>query len=1275
MKHLIVTALLFLATLLPAYAYDFEVDGIYYNITGSGTVSVTKATTQGRNYSGDVIIPESVICEGSSYVVTAIGDSAFLNCRITSIVIPKTVTAIGDLSFCNCSITTLTIPNSVTTIGNSAFEDAGLCSVCLPNSVCEVGYFAFSGCYSLQDVTLSNSLTKISYCMFYYCENLTSIDIPNSVISIGESAFGCCFSLTRVGIPGSVTSIDRYAFVDCPLTRVDITDVAAWCEIEFHDNPLTTAQHLYLNGTEVKNLVIPNTASVISSGAFKNCLGLESVEMANSVTCIGDEAFYDCIHLASVQLSDSVTKIGWGAFCGCNALESIDIPNSVTSYIRSATFYDCTALRTVTIGEGVTGIDDNSFRNCTSLDTINFNAISCADFKEYSTPPFDGLNLSVINIGDKVQHIPDYFAGGQTGLTSIAIGDAVESIGMYAFKNCTGLKSLTIGKAATTIKSTAFRGCTALDTLNFNAVSCPDINSVYQPWAASPFYELNFSIINIGEDVQRIPSYFAYQNVSLTDLNIPASLNEVGNCAFYECSNLENVVMADSSLLARVKSYAFYNCTKMKLALTNSCGFNYVEKCAFANCPGLTGDLIINGSVAENAFDGCSGLNSLTIGPRVSWLNSSYSFRGCTSLETLNFNAVSCTDFKDVEEARPFYGLNIRTIHIGDSVQRVPDFFATGFSQLTTLTIGKSVKEFGDSVFCGCTALQTIDFNAVACEDFSVKKSERPFSDLNFSRFNIGDDVLRVPSRLVSGVKATFEMTIGRSVSSIGYSAFDSCPGVVSVSVSRNNPKYDSRNDCNAIIETVSNTLVRGFRCSTVPGTVTAIGDSAFCRSDSLTRIVIPNSVITIGSNAFIFCEDLKDITFGNSLTTIGEKAFFWTGLNRIDLPNSVTSLGKSAFSNCESLTSITLSNGLTTISEDAFYYCLSLLELSIPESVMTICDNAFAGCSRMRALTIPKSVKSIGLGAFCGHIDTLYYNAVSCAMFNNPFSRGGVSTIIIGDSVKDVPSNFAVDQYNLTSLTIGNSVETIGWAAFYNCNKLTTVTIPSSVIKIGGNAFQSCTSLDTLNYNAISCADEEVTNNGPFYRLNITTINVGEGVEYIPARMAHGLKSLKNLNLPSTLKGIGVWTFVGCDSLMTLTIPSSVTSIGENAFACSNAHNFETVYCYIPHPSMVSLGSGAFTASPFTAHNWRTLYVPAGSGEAYRASSEWRYFFPHIVEMEGLTGDVNGDGGIDVSDVTSLIDLLLSGGEIPIGADVNGDGHVDISDVTALIDRLLNGN
>ena len=190
-----------------------------------------------------------------------------------------------------------------------------------------------------------------------------------SVTSIRERAFEDYSRLTSVTIPNSVTSIGENAFTGCSgLTSVHISDIASWCNIKFKygSNPLLYAHHLYLNGEEVKDLVIPNSVRSIGERAFCGCSGLTSVTIPNSVTSIGGWAFYGCKGLTSVTIPNSVTSIEGSAFSDCSALTSVTIPNTVTSIGGSAFSY-CKGLTSVTIGNGVESIGSYAFAFCPEL--------------------------------------------------------------------------------------------------------------------------------------------------------------------------------------------------------------------------------------------------------------------------------------------------------------------------------------------------------------------------------------------------------------------------------------------------------------------------------------------------------------------------------------------------------------------------------------------------------------------------------------------------------------------------------------------------------------------------------------------------------------------------------------------------------------------------------------------------------------------------------------------------------------------------------------------
>ena len=218
MKHLkhLFTALLLLCS-LTATAQNFEIDGIYYNITydTNKTVEVTYKgnhyDSYSNEYTGNVVIPESVTYYGNTYSVTSIGYEAFYGCSgLTSITIPNSVTSIGNSAFSGCSgLTSITIPNSITSIGYCAFEDCtGITSIEIPNSVKSIGWSAFSGTawYNNQPDGVVYA-GKVLYRYKGTMPSNTSITIKDGTLSITDYAFSDCTGLISIEIPNSVTRI------------------------------------------------------------------------------------------------------------------------------------------------------------------------------------------------------------------------------------------------------------------------------------------------------------------------------------------------------------------------------------------------------------------------------------------------------------------------------------------------------------------------------------------------------------------------------------------------------------------------------------------------------------------------------------------------------------------------------------------------------------------------------------------------------------------------------------------------------------------------------------------------------------------------------------------------------------------------------------------------------------------------------------------------------------------------------------------------------------
>ena len=595
-KSLVLAAIGLLCS-ISVSAEEFEVDGIYYNITSESdkTVEVTyrgnHRYSYSNEYSGAVTIPESVTYSGSTYSVTSIGEEAFYECGLTSVEIPNSVTSIGNSAFYECwNLTSVEIPNSVTSIRGNVFSSCSSLTslVVAPDNPI---YDSREGCNAIvktssnellsgcQFTIIPNSVTSIGAGAFSGCSGLTSVEIPNSVTSIGESAFSSCSGLTSIEIPNSVTSIRKGTFYHCTsLTSIEIP------------NSVTSLGDRAFSGcSNLTSVEIGNNVTSIGISAFSSCSNLTSVELPN-IYCIGSWAFYDCTSLTSVKIPNSVTTIEENTFDGCSSLTSIEIPNSVTSIEKNA-FRLCTSLTSIEIPNSVTSIGYEAFYQCSGLTSVNIEDLVAwcnIKFGDESANPLcyaeklylNGEEVTDIVIPDGVTSIGDYVFYGCSDLTSVDIPNNVTSIGDGAFYWCSGLTSVDIPNSVTSIGDYAFAYCYGLTT------------------------EIPNSVTSIGDGA------FIYC-FGLTALEIPNSVTSIGDGAFRDCSNLTSVEIGNN--VTSIGNSAFSGCSNLtSVVIPNS--VTSIGDYVFSSCRRLTSVVIPNSvtGIGDYAFQSCSSLTSVT---------------------------------------------------------------------------------------------------------------------------------------------------------------------------------------------------------------------------------------------------------------------------------------------------------------------------------------------------------------------------------------------------------------------------------------------------------------------------------------------------------------------------------------------------------------------------------------------------------------------------------------------------------------------------------------
>lgn len=418
-----------LGVLLPLLSYasvgeTFEYGGIYYTVLDETAKTVKTADSEDFAVMyGDenLLIPSTVQFNNITYTVSEIGKKSFYdNQMIKSVTLPNTITYIGEEAFMwSQAIEAVTFGNSISKVGDAAFYNCTALTrvnVADIESWCNIefehyysnplyfGHNIYMDGTKVTELTIPEGVTTILPFAFINASCLTSVNLPNTIISIEDDAFTGCSGLTSFDLPASVTTLDN-CFNGTSITRLNITDLEAWCKIEFLVNPLVTIGQLYLNGEELTDLTIPESITTVLPYAFQGCTSLKTITIPDWVTIIDYAGFDSCTNLETVDLGNSITKIGRYAFDECESLKEIRIPDSVT-FIDEDAFRYCSALTTVTIGSAVEWIGEDAFQDCDAMTTLIVRAENPPTIDEDTFTNFNVLLIVPEGSIDKYKNDP-----------------------------------------------------------------------------------------------------------------------------------------------------------------------------------------------------------------------------------------------------------------------------------------------------------------------------------------------------------------------------------------------------------------------------------------------------------------------------------------------------------------------------------------------------------------------------------------------------------------------------------------------------------------------------------------------------------------------------------------------------------------------------------------------------------------------------------------------------------------------------------------------------
>lgn len=741
------------------------------------------------------------------------------------------------------------------------------------------------------------------------------------------------------------------------------TDATLMIPKEYNNLPVTKiGAEAFFENSSITNVIIPKGITEIDNFAFFGCTSLVEVTIADGVTTIGESAFGECHRLEMIVLPDSITIIEESAFTGNISISEIRIPNGI-SEIGNHSFSSCESLESVYIPLNVTKIGQGAFASCSSLETIDYEGTKVewariekaegwnqgsgdytinylgVESLEFTLNP-DNVSYAVSGIGtcsDVDLIIPSTYKGlpvtavghyafiTSSTLRSAVIPDTVKFIGDYSFCECQALEEVFIPDSVTEIGEAAFMG-----DLMIKKIDIPD------------------SVVNIED--------YAFSSTGITEIELPESLERIGNGAFSSCAGLQKVAVPEN--VKEIGQYAFGWCENLGSITLPFVGRTkdseqyigyvfgadrYSENASYI--PKALKTVVITGGtkIGDGAFYNCAGLENIIIPDSVISIGNG-AFEGCTSLKYSEY------------DNGYYYGY-------GDN----PWLIFTGVKDtaITSCTISPNTKYIAYS-FSECDALRDIV---------------------------IGNNVISIGDYMFSECEALENVSIGNKVVSIGDHGFYNCPNLTNIVIP----------DSVKVISDCAFYYCENLKDVELGKGLETIGDGAFMYCKSLSDIEMHDEVTTIEMNAFSHTA-LEKVVFGAGVTRIEDYAFGKTNISEVSLPEDILYFGRGVFLECpiafteydnalylgneenpylvlveakdKNIAECVINSSTKVIAEAAFGFCTGLETVSIPDGVETIGDSVYYGCTALVDITIPGSVSTIGSYPFvdCTAFETIRF-------------------------------------------------------------------------------------------------------------------------------------------------------------------------------------------------------------------------------------------------------------------------------------------------------------